>query len=548
MSAFAGLPEEIIENVFFYLSPDDLLVAQWTCKAFRDITNGPLLWRHHCRSQYKNWDRKHRFWDRLKLPAAETNWKQLFLQRRTVDKIVSDGMNQMLSTQRQRIPKIDKIAVQGEDARDALLRQRNVADDAEDVLARRYYSEVVLATMNRRLAVRLWSDMRGRQSYEPRMLESGLGAYDLFVLGPKDNIGTIDFPPRLLLDDLGNRYKTEHPDYVQYTTRARATTLAQFLRECGFTGVDDANYHNIRNNFIGIALEDEKHPALPLITVAIYCCVADRIGLDARPCGYPYHVYAIVYAPPGFDHDNKPVSNDSDAEAMYMDPFRSADEVPVSDLRSRLSAFGATPSSHATFLSSASVSEMILRTGRNIINAYREAHQQAGTFGMGQRASVDGLVSDNQPDLDASCYASLWATIILTGEDNGDDVAALTTRRRSYLAYLLQQFQVHFPEDIYLVAKYIIPLFHNTPQFEDLVQLLTAVQKGDAMKRPVRSRGDDAKDVKYRIGQVFEHKRYGYEAVIIGWDPICTMGEDWIEHMGVDRLDRGRHQSFYHVL
>jgi len=47
---------------------------------------------------------------------------------------------------------------------------------------------------------------------------------------------------------------------------------------------------------------------------------------------------------------------------------------------------------------------------------------------------------------------------------------------------------------------------------------------------------------------MFQHKRYGYEGVIVGWDPKCAAPEEWIMQMGVDSLARGRHQSFYHVM
>ena len=50
------------------------------------------------------------------------------------------------------------------------------------------------------------------------------------------------------------------------------------------------------------------------------------------------------------------------------------------------------------------------------------------------------------------------------------------------------------------------------------------------------------------LGQVLTHRVYGYRGVIIGYDPVCMMPSDWIAQMGVDKLDRGRAQPFYHVL
>ena len=42
--------------------------------------------------------------------------------------------------------------------------------------------------------------------------------------------------------------------------------------------------------------------------------------------------------------------------------------------------------------------------------------------------------------------------------------------------------------------------------------------------------------VHYRVGEIIEHKRYGYRGVIFGWDPVCTAGDDWIAQMNVDAL------------
>lgn len=35
--------------------------------------------------------------------------------------------------------------------------------------------------------------------------------------------------------------------------------------------------------------------------------------------------------------------------------------------------------------------------------------------------------------------------------------------------------------------------------------------------------------VKYRVGQVVQHKIYGYRAVIIGWDEIASAPDEWLD-------------------
>jgi len=40
------------------------------------------------------------------------------------------------------------------------------------------------------------------------------------------------------------------------------------------------------------------------------------------------------------------------------------------------------------------------------------------------------------------------------------------------------------------------------------------------------SEGD--KELRFRVGQVVKHKKFGYRGVVIGWDPACYQSFDWI--------------------
>lgn len=68
------------------------------------------------------------------------------------------------------------------------------------------------------------------------------------------------------------------------------------------------------------------------------------------------------------------------------------------------------------------------------------------------------------------------------------------------------------------------------------------------MPKPIISRSERTTKVAFKVGQMFQHKRYGYEGVITGWDVVCDANEDWIQNMRVDALPNGRNQAFYHVL
>jgi len=53
---------------------------------------------------------------------------------------------------------------------------------------------------------------------------------------------------------------------------------------------------------------------------------------------------------------------------------------------------------------------------------------------------------------------------------------------------------------------------------------------------------------RYSVGQVFRHARYGYRAVIIGYDSTCRAGPQWATRTGVHDLPRRGDQPFFHVL
>lgn len=81
------------------------------------------------------------------------------------------------------------------------------------------------------------------------------------------------------------------------------------------------------------------------------------------------------------------------------------------------------------------------------------------------------------------------------------------------------------------------------------LDLVSTVRSRDSLPRPVKARGSSGRrNVGFRIGQVFRHKRYQYHAIITGWDTECSASEQWITDMRVHELPRGKAQSFYHVL
>lgn len=256
---------------------------------------------------------------------------------------------------------------------------------------------------------------------------------------------------------------------------------------------------------------------------------------------------AIVQPPEEGTLDGRARDIDASAETMYMDPFRSASEVPTEDLRAQLVAMAAD-ASNSSYMSASPTSEIVLRTSRNIMNSVQMAH------GIARNANTNGghtplATVSTFPELDSAFYGALWASLLLDSPSVGGGPAAANLQRRHFLPYIVRHFETHFPNDVFLLEQHIVPLFQNLDEYRQLQETVRVMRAGDTMQKQIKRRTTGVSQrVRYKIGQVFRHKRYLYMAVITGWDVECGAGETWIAQMRVHELEKGRHQSFYHVL
>ncbi|MCJ1390840.1 hypothetical protein MMC18_003701 [Xylographa bjoerkii] len=512
-ASIANLPGEIIQQILLYCSPITLATFQKVSRRCNALVE-PFLWRYQCQTQYRYWDPKHHIKEKFRGDINAIDWRNVLAERRGIDRTTSSALEGILASQMGRIDKFQQIVECGYDAKDCLLQHLAVGDDAEDGLARRYYSDAVLGCLHRIMAVREWSRL---QAQEDISLERALGAYDMFVLhdreGDFDEIST-------RLDDIADDIRAEYIDIDQLSPRQKAISIAVYLRANNLTGIKDLyQYQDLQNNFLGIALHEEDHPSLPLISTAVYCCLAKRLDLEARACGFPLHVYTIIRSAPGFDLDGNSLALDSDElQFMYMDPFRSDTETSVTDLQAQLQSLGVPRASHSHALSPASTSEIVLRSGRNILASVQEAHRSHVARNGHGRNDHMALVS-SFPDMESAFYGALWASLLLGLPADGDGPIVATFQRRNYLPRIVEHFETHFPGDVSLIEDYILPLFRDFGEYAQLRESVRVMRAGDSIPKLIRERTEETSEhVKYRVGQVFQHKRYNYMAVIIGWD------------------------------
>lgn len=136
-TSFTDLPNEIIFQILLHVPPSFPSALQRVSRRFNELAQS-LFWRHHCRTQFRYWDQGDDIQAKLVSHDATIDWKMVFKRRHMVDKTTSHELDSILAGQRGRIKRSETIAKFGYCAKDTLLRNLSVGEDAEDVLARRY--------------------------------------------------------------------------------------------------------------------------------------------------------------------------------------------------------------------------------------------------------------------------------------------------------------------------------------------------------------------------------------------------------------------------
>ncbi|UKZ76103.1 hypothetical protein TrVFT333_003799 [Trichoderma virens FT-333] len=430
------VPDEIIGHLLYYLSPhDNLCNIQLVSRRFYHLANEPLLWRHHCRSSFKYWNPRHRFYEKTAALAQETNWKELFIFRSARNRQISALLDEIIRTKVNRVRGFEIIGQIGYDAKDFLLEQCQTPPSAEDGLAR---SNGLLDTIHKHIAIQEWQSlMLSSQPPSIRLageqLERALGAFDLFVL--HDQRGD--------LDDTTSPSQSFLPPY-------------------------SAAWHLDSTSMRDGGLVEE---------------------LETQP------------------------------QRMYLDPYGSDHEIQLPYLQLTLTRLGLQE--HAgLFLAPVPALMMAMRTAQNI----RATLARISDMQDHAHPELSQLMhGDSRMNADACLYAASWATLLLTPPNNS------TWLER--LAKFLRRFPGAWPEDVWMVEKYLWPLYSSVVNprdgfprnidagFGNPWQFWQFVRDADGMAPLVHRRDlcDDPRGPPFQVGQVFRHRRYGWLGAITSW-------------------------------
>jgi F-box protein 21 len=258
----------------------------------------------------------------------------------------------------------------------------------------------------------------------------------------------------------------------------------------------------------------------------------------------PNHVYAMVFPDTTFEGEEM---NVNDLTPLYLDPYRSDMEVHTSQLLDILVSWGVKPADFPRCIAASSTASLVIRTSKNILATVHEFRELGGDMDLNPHPTIR-LYANPFADMDNAFYSALWANFMLSNSVSRLDMSS----QRQFIPLILERFERLYPMDASLIEQYICPLFNNPSNAEhwELHEALRVVRAADQSPKQLKSRDTRAarERVKYKVGQVFRHKRYSYTAVITGWDIECGMNSDWMAHNQVDELSRGRYQSFYHAL
>ncbi|CAK7237644.1 hypothetical protein SBRCBS47491_010061 [Sporothrix bragantina] len=309
MANFDDVPDELIVAILYLIPSSDIADSvQLLSRRFYHLSQEPKLWLARCRSDFAHWSTPARARLARAGRANRGPWKQMWLDRRHGDASTVWHFDRVLTSKVNRVRHLEAICRRGLDAKDFLLEQYHLADDAaDDVLARRYYASTALASIHRGLAIEEWCKVRADYNgYRP--LDRALGAFDMFVL--HDGAEDMDRIEEMF-DELADEFRRDHqhPGLDEMTVREKAFALVRWIRMRRLAGMTDPshNYRNVRNCLIGHALTDPDHPSLPIISSAIFVSIGERIGLRAYCCAVPGHVHATVLGPPGESVDGTPL-------------------------------------------------------------------------------------------------------------------------------------------------------------------------------------------------------------------------------------------------
>ncbi|XP_071013212.1 F-box only protein 21-like isoform X3 [Oncorhynchus clarkii lewisi] len=275
---------------------------------------------------------------------------------------------------------------------------------------------------------------------------------------------------------------------------------------------NECDYYNPLNSYIHQVLL--RRTGIPISLSVLYMTLARKLGVQLEPVNFPNH-FLLRWC------QHQRGSGDI-YDFVYIDAFGKGKQLTAKECE-YLIGHQVT----ADYYSAISTTEVLLRMVGNLLN-------------IGKRG-ISSLREGNEKS-----YQLLRDSLDLYLTINPDNVQYLLLQARLYFHLGI------WPEKVLDILQHIQAL---DPSQHGAVGYLVqhTLEHIQHKKHPVepevkRRSAPEHVEVQYSVGLIMKHKRSGYNCVIYGWDPKCTMSQEWITTMRVHQLSSGANQPFYNVL
>ncbi|KAL4263429.1 Hemimethylated DNA-binding domain-containing protein [Pleurotus pulmonarius] len=508
----ATLPYDIYVQILSHLPPsrrahdDSSVKALVAClqanSVLRQAASSSIIWEAHYRKRYTHLP--------IPIPADIHDWKARYFERRRVDNRTLECLDNVVneSTSWETFWNTEgPFTFECWDVLELEVEYNlpekclGVIKDPEcngkpRSLTRGYWAQNLLRTIARFHALGVWE----RLVASPTSVSFTESHNTLSVF-----FGVSPYTLASQLDALGTKYlnyvkyqgipipSTPSPEFL----KEKCECVCRFMRDEGFGPAEGGAFTLTMNSFPHAYLTTHKR-TIPISLVHIFVFLASRIGITAFPVNFPGRVLAHI-----------PLSN---GDGFYVDVFNSHSKAILSN---DLSEFQGVQAWDLAGLTAHGL-DMLVRAGRNIYHSSQSSRE----YTVDIQYAVDT----------ASCVA-----LAMTGEPG-------------LVRFLMQEASLVSPLDSYVILPALAKILHP----EGTRQMLTSAyqqSQDEYLRGRARKRSRvEHPQVKYFVGMFFVHAKYQYHGCIIGWEPTCTMSQQWKDRNGIDGLSRGAHQPFYSSL
>ncbi|XP_071753808.1 F-box only protein 21 [Centroberyx gerrardi] len=520
------LPAELLEHILCFpvLKHVDICNVSCSCKRLHDVCHGrgkvwghqyklrwPRLQKYYRQNECCDWLREYRTRHRVGIQirrTVESISKRFFTEVPCVGQVLGDSFAE-----------IESLGAPEHFCEDELLFILN--SDKRKSLTLKYYAKKILYFLRQQNILRSLKTFLEQPAEQQSALE-GAVLVDQYC-NPLADV-TLD-GISAQLDEIADKVKKmlriknpSHPslriaqgdcfvvedfELQRQVVCALNSVLYEQLQYKG----NEFDYYNPLNSYIHQVLL--RRTGIPISLSVLYMTLARKLGVQLEPVNFPNH-FLLRWC-------QKPRGSEDIYDFVYIDAFGKGKQLTAKECE-YLIGHQVT----ADYYSAISTTEVLLRMVGNLLNIGKRGEGNEKSYQL-LRDSLDLYLTIN-PDnvqyllLQARLYFHLgiWPEKVL---DILQHIQALDPSQHGAVGYLVQHTLEHIQ--------------HKKHPVEPEVKRRSAAEH---------------LEVQYSVGLIMKHKRSGYNCVIYGWDPKCTMSQEWITTMRVHQLSSGANQPFYNVL